>query len=107
MKYILRTLKTDNEYVELDKRLLADTRLKWLDYGIMAYLLSRDDTAVINKNEIMNHSSLDGKQAFNKSFSRLIQYGYLKQVKVRAETGEYKPAEYYVFEVPELSETNG
>lgn len=44
---IVRINKRDNPYVQIDHRVLEDTRLSWKAKGLLAYLLSKGIGSVL------------------------------------------------------------
>lgn len=71
-----------NFYTKVDNDMITDSRLDFVQVGIMTYLLSQSDGYVIFKKQIHTVSKL-GRVIFNSAWSGLIELGYLENVRFR------------------------
>ena len=88
----------ENYYSKIDNGMLKDKNLNMTQKGIMAWILSQDDTYIINKTYIQKESGL-GRQAFSTAWKGLIDAGYIKEsATISPDSG--KSYHYTVYENP-------
>jgi len=69
-------------YTVLSNSLIQNKELSFLEVGIMTYLLSLPKGWVINKTQIQKVSGV-GRVAFNKSWDKLINQGYINSIRIQ------------------------
>lgn len=99
---IFRTIKAENPFVQIDRRIYDDTRLSLRAMGLLGALLSKPSDWVISVSYLTNHFK-EGKAAINSTINELIQYGYMVRITHRNSKGWVEYFEYLVFEDPNLS----
>lgn len=67
----------DNHYTKVDNGLIKDINLSMAQVGVMTWILSQNDSYVINKTYIQKQSGL-GKVAFKKVWDGLVEIGYIE-----------------------------
>jgi hypothetical protein len=99
---IFRTVKRENPFVQIDRRIYDDTRLSLQAMGLLGALLSKPSDWIISVNYLVSHFK-EGKAAINSTVNELIQYGYMVRITHRNRKGWVEYYEYLVFEDPNLS----
>ena len=101
---IIRVIKKEHPYVQIDKRVFEDTRLSWRAKGIMGYLLSKPDGWKVNIKDIWNHGK-EGRNAVQDCMSELKEFGYADLIVVQDEKGVFVGKEWVVSEEPKTGFT--
>ncbi len=57
--------------MQIDKTFIEDPNLKWQSKGLMAYLLSRPDSWIVNQSDLINRAN-DGETAVRTALLDLI-----------------------------------
>lgn len=99
---MIRTAKRENPFVQLDKYFLDDNNLSFEAKGILAYVLSKPDTWMIRKTDLMKRSK-SGKTRIETAMLELMSNGYLNWYRLREENGEFGEWVYDVYERPEFN----
>ena len=101
---IIRTNKSENYFVMVDKRPLEDVRLSWKAKGLMAYLLSRPDNWKVIVSHLATVSS-DGETAVRSALQELAEFGYARLETVQGEDGKLEGKCWNIFEHPDMQKT--
>lgn len=102
---IIRTIKRDNPFVQIDKTVFEDNRLSWKAKGLIGYLLSKPDDWQTYVKDLEKRSK-DGKDSVNSGLEELEQYGYLVREKKRNK-GRFDGWEYHIYETPQRKNRAG
>ena len=97
---IIRTVKTENPYAQIDKRLLNNKELSWRTKGILAYLLSKPNDWETRISDIIQHAK-EGRTAVDRCLKEAKEKGYILEKEIRNEKGQYMGIEYDVYETPQ------
>lgn len=100
---IIRTVKRDNPFVQIDKNCLEDKNLSWKAKGLLAYLLSRPDNWKVIIEDLRNKST-DGRDSIYSGLKELTEAKYIIKKRMHDEKGKFTGWEYQVFEQPQLDE---
>lgn len=93
---IIRALKDkEHHFTRISNQLINDERLSDCEVGIMVRILTNSDEWIINK-EHLAKKSLMTKGSFTSAWKKLIEFGYIKQNKVKG-----KGKVYYEYEITE------
>jgi hypothetical protein len=103
--------KKTNEYAQIHNGVLQDNRLSYSSIGLASYLMSLPEDWVIVKEQVYNHSDIDGRRTVDRAFKELSKYGYLisgygygpKKVK-NGKTKTVKQYEYMISDIPFTAE---
>lgn len=98
----IRTNKRENPFVQIDKTFIEDPNLKWQSKGLMAYLLSRPDSWIVNQSDLINRAN-DGETTVRTALLDLMLHGYVYYYADRDDKGKIKEWIYEVYESPELN----
>ena len=96
-KYIFRT-KSEKEYTVIKNKLLNDKSLSWEARGMLVYLLSKPDTWIVKKQDLIESSPAAGKKTA-RILKELETTGYIKRNKFRNEKGQWE-WHTWVFDLP-------
>lgn len=100
---MIRTVKKENPFVQLDKYVLNDDTISWEAKGIMAYILSKPDGWIIRKTDLIKKSK-SGKTRVESALLELMASGYLNWYQmVDEETGQFGDWVYDVYERPNFN----
>lgn len=100
---MIRTVKQDNPFVQLDKHVLNDETISWEAKGIMAYILSKPDGWTIRKTDLIKRSK-SGKTRVESALLELMAAGYLHWYQtIDQETGRFGEWIYDVYERPSFN----
>ncbi|MGG3873215.1 helix-turn-helix domain-containing protein [Brevibacillus laterosporus] len=102
-KTIVRVVKRENPFVQIDKTPINDERLSWKAKGLLVYLISKPDDWTIILNDLVNKAK-DGRDSVYAGLKELEQAGYLSRVRERDSNGKFLPIEYRVYEIPQVTE---
>jgi len=98
---IIRALKDkEHSFTRISNQLINDERLSDCEVGIMVRILTNSDEWIINK-EHLAKKSLMTKGSFTSAWKKLIEFGYIKQNKVKGKGKVYY--EYEIIENPPLN----
>lgn len=98
-KTIIRTRKSENPFVMVDKYGVNDDRLSWKAKGILVYLLSKPDDWVVRVADLIKRAK-DGRDSVRSGLRELEDNGYLEKYQHRDENGTFGEVEYIVYERP-------
>lgn len=93
---ILRT-KKENNFVQIDKRILNDRELSWQAKGLHTYLMSLPDNWVVNVSDLKNRST-NGRDSTGAIINELITSGYVTRQLLQSESGKFEGYDYTIFE---------
>ena len=93
---ILRT-KKENNFVQIDKRILNDRELSWQAKGLHTYLMSLPDNWVVNVSDLKNRST-NGRDSTGAIINELIAAGYITRQLLQSESGKFEGYDYTIFE---------
>lgn len=93
---ILRT-KKENNFVQIDKRILNDRGLSWQAKGLHTYLMSLPDNWVVNVSDLKNRST-NGRDSTGAIINELIAAGYVTRQLLQSESGKFEGYDYTIFE---------
>jgi len=93
---ILRT-KKENNFVQIDKRILNDRELSWQAKGLHAYLMSLPENWVVNVSDLKNRST-NGRDSTGAIINELIAAGYITRQLLQSESGKFEGYDYTIFE---------
>lgn len=100
---MIRTVKQENPFVQLDKHVLNDETISWEAKGIMAYILSKPDGWTIRKTDLIKRSK-SGKTRVESALLELMAAGYLNWYQtIDEETGQFDGWVYDVYERPSFN----
>lgn len=99
---IIRTVKQENPFVQIDKLFLSDNKVSFKAKGILAYILSKPDGWTIRVNDLVKRSA-DGKAAIGSGIDELMLHGYIFKYQDRKEDGTFGEWVYEVYERPEYN----
>ena len=77
--HIFRTVKTENPFAQIDKRLINDKSISWKTKGILIYLLSKPNDWTAQLSDIIGHST-DGRDAIRSAINEAVKAGYIKRI---------------------------
>ena len=100
-----RTVKNENPFAQIDKRLINDQNISWKSKGILIYLLSKPNNWIARLSDIIKHST-DGRDAVRSAINELIKAGYIARVQLK-ENGKFSGVEYQIYEAPTNSTEDG
>ena len=103
-KSIFRVQKDkENPYVMINKQFVNDATLTMKAKGLLTFLLSLPDDWKVYEDEIVKHFK-DGKASVRSAIKELISTGYIERERIRNSIGQLNGYNYYVYEVPTMSE---
>lgn len=86
-KYIFRT-KVEKEYTVIRNSLIKDRRLSWAARALLIYLLSKPETWIVTKGDLVKASPAAGKKV-SSILKELETTGYIKRNRTRNEKGQW------------------
>ncbi|PAF20057.1 hypothetical protein CHH49_18090 [Terribacillus saccharophilus] len=98
---IMRTMKQENPFVQIDKRMLEDMSLSWTSKGILGYLFSRPDGWKIRREDLVK-KSIGGKTQVETALLEMMAAGYINWYPVY-EDGVIKEWMYDIYEHPDFN----
>ena len=101
---ILRVAHRDH-YTVIRNKTLRDSRLSFKARGLLAYLLSLPDDAVVNRDRL-GQAGPDGTASVRSALQELVAGGYLRHEKRQDERGQWR-TETVVYEAPKITQTGG
>ena len=96
---IVKIIKRENPYIQIDKTGINDTRLSWGATGLLTYLIGRPEDWKINLNHLATVKDKDKKDKTRGYLNELREFGYCHYFEVR-KSGKIIENFYLVFEVP-------
>lgn len=96
---IIKTIKRENPYIQIDKTGINDSRLSWGASGLLTYLIGRPDDWRINLNHLATVKEKDKKDKTRNYLNELREFGYCHYFEIRKK-GKVLETFYLVFEVP-------
>lgn len=99
-KTVVRVVKRENPFVQIDKTPINDERLSWKAKGLLVYLLSKPDDWTIMISDLIKRAK-DGRDSIYAGLKELEVTGYLSRRRDRDENGKFLPIEYTVYETPQ------
>ena len=96
---IIKIIKRENPYIQIDKTGINDNRLSWGASGLLTYLIGRPDNWNINLNHLATVKDKDKKDKTRGYLNELREFEYCHYFEVR-KGGRIIQNFYLVFEVP-------
>lgn len=96
---IIKIIKRENPYIQIDKTGINDGRLSWGASGLLTYLIGRPDNWNINLNHLATVKEKDKKDKTRGYLNELRNFGYCHYFEIR-KAGKIIQNFYLVFEVP-------
>ena len=96
---IIRIKKKEHPYVQVDKRVLEDSRLSWRAKGILVYLLTKPDGWTVKVADIWGKGQ-EGRGAVQACLKELEKHGYAQLVTIKGEGTTFAGKEWQVNEEP-------
>lgn len=96
---IIKIIKRDNPYIQIDKTGINDNQLSWGASGLLTYLIGRPEDWKINLNHLATVKEKDKKDKTRGYLNELREFEYCHYFEVR-KSGKIIENFYLVFEVP-------
>ena len=96
---IVKIIKGENPYIQIDKAGINDTRLSWGATGLLIYLIGRPDDWKINLNHLSTVKDRDKKDKTRGYLNELREFEYCHYFEIR-KAGKIIENFYLIFEVP-------
>ena len=96
---IVKIIKRENPYIQIDKTGINDNRLSWGASGLLTYLIGRPEDWNISLNHLATVKDKDKKDKTRGYLNELREFGYCHYFEVR-KSGKIIENFYLVFEVP-------
>lgn len=96
---IIKIIKRENPYIQIDKTGINDNRLSWGASGLLAYLAGRPKDWNVNLSHLATVKDNDKKDKTRKYLNELRNFGYCHYFEIR-KAGKIIQNFYLVFEVP-------
>ena len=96
---IVKIIKRENPYIQIDKTGINDTRLSWEATGLLTYLIGRPDDWKINLNHLSTVKDRDKKDKTRGYLNELREFEYCHYFEIR-KAGKIIENFYLIFEVP-------
>ena len=96
---IVKIIKRENPYIQIDKTGINDSRLSWGASGLLTYLIGRPEDWKINLNHLATVKDKDKKDKTRGYLNELREFEYCHYFEVR-KSGRIVENFYLVFEVP-------
>ena len=96
---IVKIIKRENPYIQIDKTGINDNRLSWGASGLLTYLIGRPEDWKINLNHLATVKDKDKKDKTRGYLNELREFEYCHYFEVR-KSGRIVENFYLVFEVP-------
>ena len=97
---IVKVKKYKDPYVQIDKRVIEDTRLSWKAKGMLVYLLSKPDNWQVRVKDLVKKAK-DGREAALSGIAELIENGYAIREQSHTEAGKWAVTVYTITEQPQ------
>lgn len=95
---IVKIIKRENPYIQIDKTGINDTRLSWGATGLLTYLIGRPDDWKINLNHLSTVKDRDKKDKTRGYLNELREFEYCHYFEIR-KAGKIIENFYLIFEV--------
>jgi DnaD/phage-associated family protein len=99
---IIRTMKRENPFVQLDKNFIGNETMSLKATGLLTYILSKPDGWQIRMKDIQNRFT-DGETSVRSAMKEAIKLGYINRYRERSEDGTFGEWVYEVYERPEFN----
>ena len=96
---IVKIIKRENPYIQIDKTGINDNGLSWGASGLLTYLIGRPEDWNISLNHLATVKDKDKKDKTRGYLNELREFGYCHYFEVR-KSGKIIENFYLVFEVP-------
>ena len=96
---IVKIIKRENPYIQIDKTGIDDNRLSWGASGLLTYLIGRPKDWRINLNHLSTVKDKDKKDKTRGYLNELREFEYCHYFEVR-KSGKIIENFYLIFEVP-------
>lgn len=96
---IVKIIKRDNPYIQIDKTGIEDPYLSWGASGLLTFLIGRPGDWKVNLNHLSTVKFGDKKDKTRGYLNELREWGYCHYFEIR-ESGKVVETLYLVFEVP-------
>ena len=96
---IIKIIKRENPYIQIDKTGINDNRLSWGASGLLTYLIGRPEDWKINLNHLATVKDRDKKDKTRGYLNELKEFGYCHYFEIR-KAGKIIQNFYLIFEVP-------
>ena len=96
---IVKIIKRENPYIQIDKTGINDNKLSWGASGLLTYLIGRPEDWNISLNHLATVKDKDKKDKTRGYLNELREFGYCHYFEVR-KSGKIIENFYLVFEVP-------
>ncbi|MBA4535503.1 helix-turn-helix domain-containing protein [Brevibacillus halotolerans] len=99
-KTIVRVIKRENPFVQIDKTPINDERLSWKAKGLLVYLISKPDNWTVVMEDLIKKAK-DGRDSVKAGLRELEAAGYISRRQSRDENGKFDKMEFLIYEVPQ------
>lgn len=96
---IVKIIKRENPYIQIDKTGINDSRLSWGASGLLTYLIGRPDDWKINLTHLSSVKNKDKKDKTRGYLNELREFKYCHYFEIR-KSGKIIENFYLIFEVP-------
>ena len=96
---IVKIIKRENPYIQIDKTGINDNRLSWGASGLLTYLIGRPEDWKINLNHLATVKDKDKKDKTRGYLNELREFEYCHYFEIR-KSGRIVENFYLIFEVP-------
>jgi len=96
---IIKIKKHEAPFVQIDKKIINDTRLSWKAKGLLVYLLSKPSDWQIYLSDLIKRST-DRRTATSTGLDELECCNYLYKERLRNEKGQFVGWLFWAFEQP-------
>jgi DnaD/phage-associated family protein len=99
---IVRTVKRENPFVQIDNFVFEDLTISWAAKGVLGYILSKPNQWQVRKQDLIKKSQ-DGKAAIETALLELMAAGYMNWYQEKDKNGQFGDWVYLVYERPEFN----
>lgn len=96
---IVRVIKRENPYVQIDREAVNDKRISWKAKGVLLYLISKPADWTVQVSDLIKRAH-DGRDAVYSALNELIAAGYVEREQERDDFGRVGDVAYVVSEFP-------
>jgi hypothetical protein len=93
-------IKHDHNYTTLSNKMLDDNRLSFKARGLLSFMLTKPNDWQFHRNELKDHSDMDGNSSIGSAIKELIKTGYLTCHQKKDDEGRWAESEWEVRESP-------